>query len=63
MPSSSFYYTASTGSWIKDELRDDRSLGYVLNIDKETNMMLVRFPKIKKDTWVVWKNRGHYVVI
>jgi hypothetical protein len=59
----SFYNTASQGSWIKDEFRADRSLGYVLNIDKETNMMLVRFPKINKDSWVVWENRGHYIVI
>jgi len=59
----SLHNTAELGSWIKDEFRGDRSLGFVLNIDKETNMMLVRFPKISKDTWIAWQNKGHYVVI
>ena len=55
--------TANIGDWIKDEFRGDRSLGFVMSTDSETNMMLVRYPKIAKDVWVVRENRGHYVVI
>ena len=55
--------TANIGDWIKDEFRGDRSLGFVISTDSETNMMLVRYPKIAKDVWVVRENRGHYVVI
>ncbi len=54
---------AKIGDWIKDEFRNDRSLGLVISTDIETNMMLVRFPKISKDVWVVRENRGHYKVI
>jgi len=54
---------ACTGDWIKDEFRNDRSLGIVLATDNETGMMLVRYPKIAKDTWIVHENRGHYIVI
>lgn len=54
---------AERGDWIKDEFRGDRSLGIVLTTDSETGMMLVRFPKIAKDVWVVRENRGHYIVI
>jgi len=61
--SSVLHDIAKIGCWIKDSFRDDRSLGYVLSIDKQTNMMLVRFPKIKKDIWLVRENRGQYVVI
>ncbi len=57
------YNTAHVGSWIKDEWRGDRSLGIVLAIDSETSMMLVQFPKISKQQWLVWKNDGHYKVI
>tara|TARA_R110002020_G_scaffold44161_4_gene127571 strand:+ start:3453 stop:3665 length:213 start_codon:yes stop_codon:yes gene_type:complete len=60
---SSFFTTAEPGSWIKDEWRDDRSLGYVVQIDQETNMMYVQFPKTGKSNWVVWHNTGHYKVI
>jgi hypothetical protein len=60
---STLHKAAQVGSWIKDEYRGDRSMGFVLSIDMVTNMMLVRFPKIHKDTWLVWKNHGHYVVI
>ena len=42
--------SATIGSWIKDEFRNDRSLGFVVSIDESTNMMLVRFPKQRKDT-------------
>jgi len=55
--------SAILGSWIKDEYRNDRSLGFVVNIDEQTNMMLVRFPKKGKDSWVIWQNHGHYKVI
>ena len=44
---------AGIGDWIKDEFRNDRSLGIVLSTDDETGMMLVRYPKIAKDVWVV----------
>ena len=54
---------ASTGDWIKDEFRSDRSLGFVVSVDRETDMMLVRYPKIAKDVWLVRENRGQYVVI
>ena len=54
---------ARIGDWIKDEFRNDRSLGIVVSTDSDTGMMLVRFPKIAKDTWIVHENRGHYVVI
>jgi len=61
--SSLLHKTASIGSWIKDEFRGDRSLGLVVQIDEMTNMMHVRFPKLGRTTWVVWKNHGHYKVI
>ena len=51
------------GDWIKDVYRQDRSLGLVIQADSVTSMMLVRYPKIAKDTWIVHENRGHYVVI
>ena len=56
-------HTAKIGDWIKDEFRNDRSLGFVISTDSETNMMLVRFPKISKDVWLVRENRGQYKVI
>lgn len=61
--SPALHETADAGHWIKDSYRGDRSLGYVLSIDKQTNMMLVRFPKICKDSWLVWRNSGHYAVV
>ncbi len=54
---------ANVGDWIKDEFRADRSLGIVITTDDSTNMMLVRYPKIGKDVWVVRELRGHYRVI
>ena len=54
---------ANVGDWIKDAYRNDRSLGIVLSTDSETGMMLVRYPKIAKDTWIVREPRGHYLVI
>jgi len=56
-------HTAKIGDWIKDEFRNDRSLGFVMSTDSETNMMLVRFPKISRDVWLVRENRGQYKVI
>ena len=54
---------AFKGAFIKDLTQRKRSLGYVLQVNKETNMMLVRFPKLGRDAWVVWKNHGHYRVV
>lgn len=55
--------SAVIGSWIKDEYRGDRSLGVVMCIDEQTNMMLVKFPKHGKESWLVWLNHGHYKLI
>jgi hypothetical protein len=54
---------ASKGSFILDHSDHKRSLGYVLMVDDNTNMMLVKFPKIGKRHWIVWKNLGHYTVV
>ena len=54
---------AAVGSWIKDSWRKDRSLGFVMQIDNETGMMYVRYPKIGKEVWVRWENGGQYKVI
>ena len=54
---------AYKGSFIKDLTTQQRSLGYVLEVNKETNMMRVRFPKLGRDAWIVWGNHGHYRVI
>ena len=54
---------AVVGSWIKDNWRQDRSLGFVWQVDEMTGMMLVQYPKIGKTGWVVHKNSGHYTVI
>jgi hypothetical protein len=55
--------SAVIGSWIKDVYREDRSLGIVKSIDEQTNMMLVQFPKLGRDSWIVWLNHGHYKLI
>ena len=57
------FTNASAGTFIKDLTQQQRSLGYVLEVDNLTNMMQVRFPKIGRDAWVVWGNHGHYRVI
>ena len=57
------YQFAFEGAFIKDMTEQKRSLGYVLEVNKETNMMRVRFPKISRDAWIVWGNHGHYRVI
>lgn len=54
---------AKLGDWIKDVYRSDRSLGYVLRTDADSRMMLVHYPKLMKNQWIVQENRGHYVVI
>jgi hypothetical protein len=54
---------AEKGNFIKDTSGMKRSLGLVLMIDYTTNMMLVKFPKIGKRSWIVWKNQGHYLVV
>jgi len=54
---------ASEGDFIKDLGAQKRSLGLVECIDKRTNMMRVKFPKVGKTQWVVWNNYGHYKVV
>tara|TARA_Y100000592_G_C5393682_1_gene279518 strand:+ start:195 stop:386 length:192 start_codon:yes stop_codon:yes gene_type:complete len=54
---------AAVGSWIKDSYRNDRSLGFVMQIDDETSMMYVQYPKTGKSTWMLWENNGQYMVI
>jgi|TARA_A100001391_G_scaffold162672_2_gene121737 hypothetical protein len=53
---------AKEGDFIKD-LMQKRSLGLVSSIDKRTGMMLVKFPKVGKAHWIMWKNYGHYKVV
>ena len=57
------YNNAAVGSWIKDEWRNDRSMGIVISVDSETGMMLVQFPKIARSHWLRWENAGHYKTI
>ena len=54
---------AKEGEFIKDLGKQKRSLGLVMNIDKRTGMMLVKFPKVGKTQWVMWRNYGHYKVV
>tara|TARA_R100000008_G_C3556455_1_gene153488 strand:+ start:528 stop:704 length:177 start_codon:yes stop_codon:yes gene_type:complete len=54
---------AEEGDFIKDLGGQKRSLGLVSSIDRRTGMMLVKFPKVGKDHWVMWKNYGHYKVV
>ena len=54
---------AAVGSWIKDAWRNDRSLGFVHEIDDQTGMMRVHYPKTGKHVWVRWENGGHYRII
>ena len=60
---SSMNKKASEGDFIKDLGTQKRSLGLVMSIDKKTNMMRVKFPKVGKDHWVMWNNYGHYKVV
>tara|TARA_R100000700_G_C3057993_1_gene74084 strand:+ start:45 stop:221 length:177 start_codon:yes stop_codon:yes gene_type:complete len=54
---------ASEGDFIKDLGIQKRSLGIVEHVDKQTGMMLVKFPKAGKTHWVMWRNYGHYKVV
>jgi hypothetical protein len=54
---------AEEGDFIKDLGVQKRSLGLVSSIDKRTGMMLVKFPKVGKAHWIMWKNYGHYKVV
>ena len=54
---------ADEGAFIKDLSKQCRSLGYVIEINRHTNMMKVKFPKMGKITWMVWENHGHYQVV
>jgi len=54
---------AKEGDFIKDRSPQKRSMGFVKEINLLTNMMKVKFPKIGRETWVVWENHGHYVVV
>ena len=54
---------AKSGDFIKDLTPQERSLGLVMSINKETKMMCVRFPKINRDAWIMWTNYGQYYVV
>jgi hypothetical protein len=54
---------AKQGDFIKDMSPAKRSLGLVLLVDEKTCMMRVKFPKIGKLKWVIWKNHGQYLVV
>jgi len=54
---------AAKGDFIKDLTPQKRSLGFVMLVDEETNMMHVKFPKINALNWVVWQNHGHYAIV
>ena len=54
---------AKEGDFVKDLSKQKRSLGLVEHIDERTNMMLVKFPKVNRTQWVVWKNYGQYKVV
>jgi len=54
---------AKEGDFIKDLGARNRSLGLVMDIDKRTKMMRVKFPKVGKVHWVMWNNYGHYKVV
>jgi hypothetical protein len=53
-------YDATVGGIIRDLSDDNLSLGYVMKIDEETDMMCVGFPKFGYNKWIKWKNFGHY---
>jgi len=60
---SNMHVKAKVGDFVKDLGQQKRSLGIVERVDKRTNMMLVKFPKVNKAHWVMWKNYGHYKVV
>ena len=60
---SSMYMKAKEGDFVKDLGAQKRSMGLVEHIDKRTNMMLVKFPKVNRTHWIMWTNYGHYRVV
>jgi hypothetical protein len=60
---SNMHAKANVGDFVKDMGKKKRSLGLVERIDKRTNMMLVRFPKVNRTHWLMWRNYGHYRVV
>ena len=56
-------HKAKVGEFIKDLSTFNRSMGLVSSINEATGMMLVKFPKIGRNRWLLWENFGHYVVI
>jgi hypothetical protein len=54
---------ATIGDFIKDMSPQKRSLGIVVQVNADTKMMQVKFPKIGKLNWVMWENHGHYRVV
>jgi hypothetical protein len=62
-PFTAQHTTARKGDFIKDLSPRERSLGIVMLVNEDTNMMHVKFPKIGKLNWMMWRNYGHYLVI
>jgi len=54
---------AVIGDFIKDLTPQRRSLGMVMIIDREVNMMRVKFPKTSRFHWILWNNFGQYQVV
>ena len=54
---------AKTGDFIMAAGANKKSLGLVLQVDEEIGMMYVNYPKVGKPNWVMWENRGQYIVI
>ncbi len=54
---------AKTGDFIMSTGAYKRSLGLVLQVDEEIGMMYVNYPKVGKPNWIMWENRGQYIVI
>ena len=63
MPRPAPFPIAKSGDFIKDLTPQERSMGLVLDVNRETKMMRVRFPKINRDAWIMWTNYGQYCVI
>jgi hypothetical protein len=62
-PFAAQFAVACEGDFIKDMSDQQRSLGLVMLVDKETNMMHVKFPKIGQLSWIMWANYGHYIIV
>jgi len=62
-PSPRHHKRAIDGDFIKDLTSQKRSLGMVMEINKDTRMMYVNFPKIGRPVWLMWENYGHYIVV